>query len=64
MRANASLLEWGAAQGLEWDRFDDPNGDGFGSRYESYITDPGEEPDPMKWSQRQRFAWLTSSSPG
>jgi hypothetical protein len=49
MRANASLLEWGAAQGLEWDRFDDPNGDGFGSRYESYITDPGEEPDPMKW---------------
>ena len=49
MRANAALLEWGAKQGLEWDRFDDPNGDGFGSRYESYITDPGEESDPMKW---------------
>jgi len=49
MRANAALLDWGADKGLEWDRFDDPNGDGFGSRYESYITDPGEEPDPMKW---------------
>lgn len=49
MRANAALLDWGAQQGLRWDRFDDPNGDGFAVRYETYFTDPGEEPDPAKW---------------
>jgi effector-binding domain-containing protein len=49
MRANAALLDWGARQGLLWDRSDNPDGDAFGSRYESYITDPGDEPDPMKW---------------
>jgi hypothetical protein len=30
-------------------RWADPHGDAFGSRYESYLTDPGEEPDPARW---------------
>jgi effector-binding domain-containing protein len=50
MKANAALLEWGAKQGLVWDQFDDPAGDGFVARYESYLTDPGTEPDPAKWA--------------
>jgi effector-binding domain-containing protein len=45
MQANAELLEWGARQGLEWDRFADPNGDGFVSRYESYLSGPDEKPE-------------------
>jgi effector-binding domain-containing protein len=49
MNANAALLDWGAEQGLVWDQFDDPNGDGFVARYESYLTDPIEQPDPSKW---------------
>jgi effector-binding domain-containing protein len=52
MRANAALLDWGAQQGLQWDRFDDPTGDGFGARYEKYLTDPAEEPDPNKYQTK------------
>jgi effector-binding domain-containing protein len=50
MKANAALLDWGVTQGLVWDRFDDPNGDGFVARYETYLTDPSEEPDSAKWT--------------
>lgn len=49
MLANAALLDWGAQQGLKWATFDDPNGDGFIARYESYLTDPAEQPDPTKF---------------
>ena len=47
--ANAALLNWGAEQGLVWDRWVAENGDGFGARLESYLTDPDDEPDPEKW---------------
>jgi effector-binding domain-containing protein len=47
--ANAALLEWGAAQGLIWDQWSTPQGDAFGSRVESYITDPRAEPDQSTW---------------
>jgi effector-binding domain-containing protein len=46
---NAALLEWAAKQDLKWDRWDDKNGDAFGSRYESFLTDPADEPDMAKW---------------
>jgi effector-binding domain-containing protein len=49
IKANAALLDWGAAQGLTWDRHDTAAGDAFAGRYESYLTDPNEEPDPKKW---------------
>ena len=48
-QATGNLIDWAKASGIEWDRWDDPNGDAFRSRYESYITDPGEEPNPAKW---------------
>ncbi len=46
---NAALLEWGAAQGLQWDQWSTPNGDAFGARVEFFLTEPNVEPDPAKW---------------
>jgi len=46
--ANRVLIEWAQAKGIVWDRWDDPNGDAFRSRYESYFTNPDEEPDRTK----------------
>jgi len=45
MAANAALIDWAKAQGLQWDRWDDPKGDAFAARYESYLSEPGEKPE-------------------
>jgi effector-binding domain-containing protein len=49
IKGNKALLDWGAEQGLVWDRWEEPNGDAFGARIESYLTDPKDEPDMAKW---------------
>lgn len=49
VEGNAALLDWGKAQGLMWDRWDDAKGDAFGARYESFLTNPADEPDRAKW---------------
>jgi len=49
INGNAALLDWGAAKGLVWDTWVTENGDGFGARFESFLTDPAEEPDQAKW---------------
>jgi len=49
MEANAALLDWGAKNGLVWDQWDTENGDAFGGRFESFLTEPDDEPDPAKW---------------
>ena len=49
MDANAKLLEWGAKQGLRWDQSEVSAGDAFGARYEPYLKDPMNEPDPTKY---------------
>jgi effector-binding domain-containing protein len=46
---NKALLDWGKQQGLTWDRWKVEAGDAFGARYESYLTNPDDEPDPDKW---------------
>ncbi|MEO8607705.1 MAG: GyrI-like domain-containing protein [Chloroflexota bacterium] len=46
---NSVLIGWAQQQGLEWDRWDDPKGDAFRSRYEIFIDGPQEDPDPTKW---------------
>jgi effector-binding domain-containing protein len=46
---NKMLIEWAHQQGIAWDRWDDPKGDAFAGRYESYLTNPEEEPDMAKW---------------
>lgn len=47
--ATAALLEWGGQQGLVWDKRDADNGEEWGARFESYLTDPSSEPDQAKW---------------
>jgi effector-binding domain-containing protein len=55
MQANAALLEWGAKQGLVWDSWNTPDGEAFGARFESYLTDPAAEPDPAKYETQVCF---------
>ena len=49
LTGNKALIEWARANGLAWDRWDDPSGDAFRSRYETYLTDPAIEPRKTKW---------------
>ncbi len=49
IEANYALLQWGAAKGLVWDKWETEKGDAFGSRFESFLTNPDEEPDRTKW---------------
>jgi effector-binding domain-containing protein len=46
---NSALINWAEKQGLTWDAWDDPAGHAFACRYESFLTDPNEEPDHKKW---------------
>jgi effector-binding domain-containing protein len=43
------LIEWAKANGIMWDRWDDPQGDAFRSRLEIYLTNPAEVPDSSQW---------------
>ncbi|MCA0458849.1 MAG: GyrI-like domain-containing protein [Chloroflexi bacterium] len=49
MDANRILIEWAEKEGIKWDHWQVPEGDAFASRYENYILDPGDDPDPAKW---------------
>ena len=49
LEANYALLQWGAAKGLVWDKWETEKGDAFGSRFEAFLTNPDEEPDRTKW---------------
>jgi effector-binding domain-containing protein len=49
MEANGVLIGWARENGITWDSQETAAGDAFGSRFESYITDPGDEPNPAKW---------------
>ena len=48
-KGNKALVEWAKANGIAWDRWDDPKGDAFRCRYESYLTDRLAEADNKKW---------------
>ncbi len=36
LAGNKALIEWAGANGIAWDRWDDPKGDAFRARYETY----------------------------
>ena len=40
MEGNRVLIEWAKEKGLTWDRWDDPKGDAFASRYEALLSEP------------------------
>jgi effector-binding domain-containing protein len=46
---NKALIDWAKTNGIAWDRWDDPKGDAFCARYESYLTDPKLEHRKTKW---------------
>ncbi|MEQ8675617.1 MAG: GyrI-like domain-containing protein [Aggregatilineales bacterium] len=46
---NRVLIDWAKENGIEWDRWDDENGDAFRSRYEVLIDGPDDKPDPADW---------------
>ena len=45
VQANAALLEWITRTGANIDQRPTPRGDAFGSRYESYLSEPDEKPE-------------------
>jgi effector-binding domain-containing protein len=49
IKGNKALLDWGAKNRLVWDTYVSDKGDGFGARYESYLTNPDDEPNQAKW---------------
>jgi effector-binding domain-containing protein len=55
MAATGTLLDWAAAQGLTWDMSPGINGERWGCRLESYLTDPSQEPDMSKWVTQLAF---------
>jgi effector-binding domain-containing protein len=63
INGNKALLDWGAEKGLVWDTYVAENGDGFGARFESYLTDPAEEPNPAKWDTEVAIR-LADAQPG
>lgn len=61
MDATGALLAWGEQQGLTWQTEQTPEGEVWGGRIESYLTDPQEEPDPAKW--QTELAFLVAGAP-
>ena len=53
--ATAALLEWAEAHGLAWDVTPADEGEKWGCRMESYLTDPAEQPDMTKWQTQLAF---------
>ena len=49
LAGNRALIEWARDNGLEFDRWDTPQGDAFRCRYESHLTDPRVEPRKARW---------------
>ena len=49
IKANWALLKWGVETGLVWDTWKTEQGEAFGARLESFLTNPDEEPDRAKW---------------
>jgi hypothetical protein len=53
-----SLFDWAAAQGLTWDMSpgdEGEEGERWGARVETYLTDPEVEPDMSKWVTELAF---------
>jgi effector-binding domain-containing protein len=48
--ANAALLDWGAQQGIAWQKWPTARGDAWGARIEFYLTNPDIAPDRAQWA--------------
>lgn len=61
--ANKALLQWIAANDLVMDRWEDPRGDAFRARTETYLTDPKVEPHKKLWEIEVAIK-LSDETPG
>ncbi|MFK4088851.1 GyrI-like domain-containing protein [Kribbella sp. NPDC020789] len=51
VKATGALLDWGEAEGVEWDA----DGDRWASRLEIYLSDPREVPNMDDWDTELQF---------
>lgn len=56
--SHAALQQWAAGHGVQFDTTDTAQGSVWGGRFEHYLTDPSQEPDPAKWETD--VAYLTN----
>lgn len=49
MAGNKALIGWAKENGIAWDRWDEPAGDAFHCRYETYLTDYRIEHRKTRW---------------
>jgi effector-binding domain-containing protein len=49
IEGNAALVEWAASQRIQWDSWDDKDGEAFGGRVEYMIDGPDDDPNPANW---------------
>jgi effector-binding domain-containing protein len=55
MAATSALLDWAGEHGLRWDVAPTDEGERWGCRIESYLTNPADEPDASKWQTELAF---------
>jgi effector-binding domain-containing protein len=55
LAATADLLDWAQSRGLAWDVSQTDEGEKWGCRVESYLTDPAEQPDTSRWQTELAF---------
>ncbi len=53
--ATKDLLDWGAKEGITWDKSDSAEGERWAARLEFYLTNPDDEPDMAKWETQLAF---------
>jgi effector-binding domain-containing protein len=58
--ANAALQDWGKKNGVKWQMRPTNHGTRWAARVEFYLTDPKQEPDPLKW--KTEVAYLTAEN--
>lgn len=49
MDATACVVGFARQKGIQWDSWETQDGEGFAARFELYISDPDENPDPQTW---------------
>jgi effector-binding domain-containing protein len=62
VNANAALQAWATERGLAIDQRTTADGDAFGGRIESYLTDPVESPDPATWETEVAYRLADSGT--
>ena len=55
MAATSALLDWAQERGLAFDMSEAEDGEKWGCRLESYLTDPAEQPDTSAWQTELAF---------